>query len=276
VRIFGPLASASVTGDIGITQSRFFKQIDILPLELPGKPAPPPPPAPPANPSIDSPPLRDWKFALKIHTKDPFLIHGNLANGSALVDLTIGGTGKAPTLEGSVRIENFVASLPFSNLNVTNGFVYFTKDDPFVPNLNIQATSTMQDYNINVYIYGTASDPKTVMSSEPPLRQEDIVSLLATGATTSNLNSGTGIAGRAAVLLLQSVYHKVFKSKPPAGADNESFSSRFKVDVGGVDSRTGQQEVSSSFKLSKQLYLVGDVDVGGDLRGTIRYLIRFK
>ena len=276
VRIFGPLATASVTGDIGITQSRFFKQIDILPLELPGKPAPPPPPAPPANPSINTPPLRDWKFALKIHTKDPFRIHGNLANGSALVDLSIGGTGKAPTLEGTVRIENFVASLPFSQLNITNGFVYFTKDNPFVPQLNIQASSTMQDYNINVYIYGTASDPKTVMSSEPPLRQEDIVSLLATGATTSNLNSGTGIAGRAAVLLLQSVYHKVFKSKPPEQSNNESFSSRFKVDVGGVDARTGQQEISSSFKLSKQLYLIGDIDVGGDLRGMIRYLIRFK
>jgi hypothetical protein len=276
VHVLGPLASASVTGDIGITQSRFFKQIEILPLELPGRPAPPPPPAPPSNPSIDTPPLRDWKFAIKIHTKDPFLIHGNLANGAAIVALNIGGTGKTPTLEGTVRIENFVASLPFSQLNVTNGFVYFTKDDPFVPHLNIQATSTMQDYNINVYIYGTASDPKTVMSSEPPLRQEDIVSLLATGATTANLSSGTGIAGRAAVLLLQELYHKVFKSKPAGPADNESFSSRFKVDVGGVDARTGQQEINSSFKLTDQLYLIGDIDVGGDLRGMVRYLIRFK
>jgi hypothetical protein len=274
LRVSGPLAAASVTGDIGITQSRFFKQIEILPLELPGRPAPAPPPAPPSNPSIDTPPLRDWKFAIKIHTKDPFKINGNLANGSALVDLSVGGTGKAPTLEGTVRIENFVASLPFSKLNVTNGFVYFTKDDPFVPHLNIQATSNLQDYEINVYIYGTAQSPKTIMSSEPPLRQEDIVSLLATGATASNLNSGTGLAGRAAVLVVQALYHKIFKAKPPA--DNESFASRFKVDVGGVDPRTGQQEISSSFKLSNQLYLIGDIDAGGDLRGMLRYLLRFK
>jgi hypothetical protein len=112
------------------------------------------------------------------------------------------------------------------------------------------------------------------MSSEPPLRQEDIVSLLATGATTANLNSGTGIAGRAAVLLLQSLYHKVFKTKPQT--DNESFASRFKVNVGGVDARTGQQEISSSFKLTDQLFLIGDIDVGGDLRGMIRFLKRFQ
>ena len=188
--------------------------------------------------------------------------------------MNIGGTGKAPTLEGSVRIENFVASLPFSQLNITNGFVYFTKDDPFVPRLNIQASSTLQDYDINVYIYGTASDPKTVMSSEPPLQQADIISLLATGATTSSLNSGTGLAGRAAVLVLQDLYHKVFKAKPPS--ENQSFTSRFKVDVGGVDPRTGQQDVSSSFKMSDQVYLIAQFDVGGDLRGMVRYLLKFK
>jgi len=188
--------------------------------------------------------------------------------------MNLGGTGKAPTLDGAVRIENFVASLPFSNLTITNGSVYFTKDDPFIPQLNIQATSSLQDYDINVFIYGTAQDPKTVMSSEPPLPQEDIVSLLATGATASDLNSGTGIAGRAAVLVLQQLYHKVFKTKP--STQNESFTNRFKVNVGGVDPRTGQQEITSTLKLTDQLYLIGDIDVGGDLRGMIRYLLRFR
>ena len=274
VRVTGPFAAASVTGDIGITKSRFFKEIEILPLELPGRPAPKPPPLPSTTPSIGVPPFRDWKFALKIHTKDPFIIQGNLANGAALIDLNLGGTGKAPTLDGSVRIENFVASLPFSKLKVTNGFVYFTADDPFIPHLNIQAASTLQDYNINVFIYGTAQDPKSVMSSEPPLPQEDIVSLLATGATTSGLSNGDALAGRAAILLLQGLYHKIFKAKPPA--NNETLVSRFKVDVGGVDPRTGQQEISSRFKLSEGFYLVGDLDVGGDLRGMVRYLLRFK
>ncbi len=274
VTVTGPLASATVAGDIGITQGRFFKQIELLPLGLPGRPAPKAPVATSFNPSINTPPLRDWKFALKIHTEDPFIIHGNLANGEALVDLTAGGTGKTPTLEGNVRIENFVASLPFSKLSITNGLVYFSKDNPFVPQLNIQADSNLQDYQINVLIYGSATDPKTVMSSEPPLPQEDIVSLLATGATTANLTNGNALAGRAAILILQQIYHKVVKARPPA--ENESFASRFKVDVGGVDPRTGQQEISSSYKLSPGFYFVGDLDVGGDIRGQFRYLLRFR
>ncbi len=43
-----------------------------------------------------------------------------------------------------------------------------------------------------------------------------------------------------------------------------------------MDPRTGQQEISSRFKLSDELYLVGDLDVGGDIRGQVRYLLRFK
>jgi len=84
------------------------------------------------------------------------------------------------------------------------------------------------------------------------------------------------MAGRAAVLVAQQLYHKIFKSKPPPESQNESFVSRFKVDVGGVDPRTGQQEVSSRFKLSEGFYLIGDLDVGGDIRGMVRYLLRFK
>ena len=119
-------------------------------------------------------------------------------------------------MDGTVRIENFVASLPFSKLQITNGYVSFSKDNPFIPNLNIQATSTLQDYNINVLIYGTASDPKTVMTSEPPLPQEDIVALLATGATTSSLSNGDALAGRAAILLAARDLPQSFQNEGPA------------------------------------------------------------
>lgn len=273
IRVTGPLAAANVAGIIGITHSKFFREIEILPIELPGRPAPRPPTVA-KSPSIDTPPLRDWTFNIAIKTKDPFAIRGNLANGSAIVDMSLVGNGKTPALDGMVRIENFVASLPFSKLQVTNGYVYFSRDEPFVPKLDIQADSSMRDYNIHAYIYGTADDPKTIFSSEPPLPQEDIIALLATGATSSELGSGDALAGRAAVLLFQRLYRKVFKAKEPS--ENESFLSRVNVDVGGVDPRTGQQEVSTRFRLGENLYLVGDLDVGGNIRGQVKYLLRFR
>ncbi len=274
VKINGPFDAANVTGTIGITKSKFFREVEILPITLPGRPAPRPPQTS-AGFSFPKPPLRDWKFDVVIKTKDPFLIRGNLANGAAEVDLRLIGTGRAPALDGKVQIENFTASLPFSKLKVAYGYVYFSPDDPFVPTLDIRGTSRMRDYNINVSIFGTASEPQTIFTSEPPLPQEEILSLLATGATTQELTGRNDVlAGRAAVLLFQKLYRKVFKSKP--APENESFLSRFNVDIGGVDSRTGKQEASAQFELFENFYLIGDLDVEGRHRGAVKYLLRFR
>jgi autotransporter translocation and assembly factor TamB len=274
LKLGGPLAAATVAGTVAITNSRFFREIDILPIELPGRPAPKPRASQP-NVTFPKPPLRDWKFDVAIKSKDPLLIRGNLANGAVYADLKFGGTGLEPWLEGNATIENFVATLPFSRLTVSRGLVYFTRDDPFNPKLDIQAASELREHNISVYIYGSANDPQTVFSSEPPLPQEDIISLLATGTTTTELASNPDvIAGRAAVLVFQKYYRKIFKRGEPS--EQESFLDRFNLDVGGVDSRTGQQEVSAQFKLGEQFYLIGDLGVEGNVSTRLQYLIRFK
>ncbi|MDP9292724.1 MAG: translocation/assembly module TamB, partial [Verrucomicrobiota bacterium] len=274
IKIAGPLNAAAVTGTLGLTKSRFFREVEILPLELPGRPAPKPPESAPGF-SFEKPPLRDWTFDLAIKTKDPFVVRGNLTNGAVEVDLKLIGTGLSPTLDGTVRIEKFTASLPFSSLEINYGYVYFTPDNPFIPVLDIQGTSALRDYNINVYINGEASEPTTVFTSEPPLPQEEIIALLATGTTTAELTGNADVlAGRASVLLFQKFYRKIFKRKEPS--ENQSVTNRFQFDIGGVDPRTGKQEVSTRFKLSDNLYLIGDLDVQGEVRGQVKYLLRFR
>ncbi len=276
VRVIGPFNAASVTGEVGVTRSRFFREIEILPIQLPGRPAPKPPETSPGI-AFPNPPLRDWSFNVKIKTKDAFLVRGNLANGQVSLDLALVGNGRSPALEGTVTIQNFVASLPFSKLEVNDSYVYFSQDDPFVPKLDIHGSSTMRDNDIKVYIYGTPADPQTVFTSEPPLPQEDIIALLATGTTASELTGGGDVlAGRALVLATQRLSRMIFKKKAPPAEEKESFLSRFNVDVGGVDPRTGQQEVSTSFKAAERFYLIGDLDVQGNVRGQVKYLLRFR
>jgi autotransporter translocation and assembly factor TamB len=279
LKLEGPLNAAAATGTIFVTNSRFFREIDILPIHLPGRPKPKPQPKSVAGPktiSFEKPPLRDWKFDIAIKTRpgDPFKIRGNLARGGAFIDLKFGGTGLQPWLDGTVRVEDFVASLPFSKLSVTRGFIYFKPDAPFEPQLDLQAESTLRDYHVNAYIYGGADDPQVSLTSEPPLPQQDIVSLLATGTTTSELGQADALAGRAAVLVFQQLYRKVFKKRDPA--EEQGLMERFDFDMGAVDNRTGRQEISARFKLGENYYLVGDVDVSGDFTGRLKYLLRFR
>jgi TamB, inner membrane protein subunit of TAM complex len=274
VTVTGPFATATVSGNVAMTNSHILKNIDLIPIGLPGRPAPEPPSERPQI-SFPDPPLRDWKFDVAIKTKDPVLIRGNLATGGAIADIKLTGTGLHPELQGTVRLENVEATLPFSRLEVSQGFLYFDPSDSMNPRLELHGTSVIRDYTVRVYVYGTMLAPEAIFTSEPPLAQEEIISLIATGATRQELSGrGNVLAGRAAMLLVQQLYRKIFKKGEPTQS-NELFN-RLDLDVGAVDPRTGRQQVSARFKISDQFVLVGDVGVGGDYRGMLKYLIRFR
>ncbi len=282
VRVTGPLPTAAVTGRVGITQSRFLKDIDIVPINLPGRPAPAPPAAAesagPQTISIDAPPIRDWTFDLRIVTDDPFLVRGNLANGQALVDLTLRGTGAKPLLAGAVNVENLTATLPFSRLEITDGNIQFTPDQPLNPVLDLRGVSTIRDRIVTVYITGRAREPKTQFTSEPPLPQEQIVSLLATGSTTEELTGNSqALAGKATILVLQDLYRRNFKPKGRANPNPQpTLADKIDLDVGNVDARTGRQQVSGRYKVTDRVQVIADLGIEGDLRGRVKYLVRFR
>ena len=274
VGITGPFAAATVSGNVALTDSKFLKNIDLIPIGLPGRPAPQAPAQRPEFFSLPSPPLRDWKFDVAIKTKDPVLIRGNLATGEATTDLKLTGTGLRPALQGVVQMEDVEATLPFSRLNVTRGFLTFTPDDPMNPRIDLQGRSVIRDYTVRVYVYGTLLSPEAIFTSEPPLAQEEIISLIATGATRRELSTGNVLAGRAAMLLVQQLYRKIVKKGEPT--ESNTVFNKLDLDLGTVDPRTGQQQATVRFKVNDNIVLTGDVGVHGDFRGKVKYLIRFR
>ena len=274
VRVTGPFAAATVSGNVALTNSRFLKNIDLIPIGLPGRPAPQPPTERPEFFSLPGPPFRDWKFDVAIKTKDPVLIRGNLATGEATTDLKLTGTGLKPGLQGMVHMEDVEATLPFSRLNVSQGSLTFNPKDSTNPTINLQGTSVIRDYTVRVYVYGTLLSPQAIFTSEPPLPQEEIISLIATGTTRRELSTGNVLAGRAAMLLVQQLYRKVVKKGEPT--DSNTVFNKLDLDLGTVDPRTGQQQATVRFKITDQLVLTGDVGVRGDFRGKLKYLIRFR
>ena len=273
VKITGPFAAATVSGNVAMTNSHFLKNIDLIPIGLPGRPAPQPPSERPEF-SLPTPPLRDWKFDVAIKTKDPVLIHGNLATGGATGDLKLTGTGLRPELQGEVRMQNVEATLPFSRLEVSRGSLTFDPSDSMNPRIDLEGTSVIRDYTVRVYVYGTLLSPEAIFTSEPPLAQEEIISLISTGATRQELSSSNVLAGRAAMLLVQQLYRKIVKKGEPTES-NTAFN-RLDLDLGTVDPRTGQQQATVRFKIDDHLVLTGDVGLRGDFRGKLKYLIRFR
>jgi autotransporter translocation and assembly factor TamB len=274
--IRGPLSAGEVNGTVGITNSRFFKDIDVLPLNLPGRPPPQPPAGAPPPVSVTTPPFNAWKFNVAIRTDDPFLVQSNLARGQIGINLQAGGTGASPSVTGNVIVKRLVASLPFSKMEIDNGRVDFVQGANILdPTLSIIGRSTVRDYEVTLRIFGNVSKPTVLLDSAPPLAQGDILVLLATGATTSEFAQDPSlIAGRATFIVLQQIFGKFFPSTNRADETREPFIDRFSVNV--IPGRkAGDQEISTSFRLTKNWEILGDFG-SGSYQGRLKYLVRFR
>jgi hypothetical protein len=274
--IRGPLSSGEVSGTVGITDSRFFKDIDILPLNLPGRPPPSAPAAAMPKIAVDTPPFKDWKFNIAIRTDDAFLIQSNLARGRVTINLQAGGTGAAPSLTGFVRVDRLTVSLPFSRMEINDGSINFVQGANILdPTLNIIGRSTVSDYDVRARIFGNVSNPTVLLDSSPPLAQGDILVLLATGSTTSQFAQDPSLlAGRASFIVLQQIYRKFFPTTNHADQNKEPFIDRFSVNI-LPGSKAGEQNIVSSFKLTKNWQVIGDFGTSSyQLR--LKYLIRFR
>ena len=273
--IRGPVSAGEVTGNVGLTNSKFFKDIDLLPLNLPGRPPPQPPSAPPAV-GVDTPPLKDWKFDIKIKTDDAFLVQSNLARGRVVVDLQLGGTGAKPILQGTTVVQHLVVSLPFARMQIDNGYITFDPGaNPLDPTLNIVGRARTRDYDIRARIFGKLSSNTVLLDSTPPLEQGDILVLLATGSVPSELGKDPKLlAGRATFIVIEQLLGKFFPRTNRA-EDTEPFIDRFDVQI-LPGRKVGDQSISTSFKLTDTWQIIGDIGSGGDYRGRLRYLLRFR
>jgi hypothetical protein len=215
LRLRGPWEAASISGGIETVDSIFYRDIELLPLGTPfttPSAADLPKLDAPSNPTASFPePFRNWSLDLTVSANDPLLIRGNFAKGDIRGRMKVRGTIGKPAPDGTFTVRDFRASLPFSTLSVRSGTATFTPDTGFDPILEIRGTAEPRPYRVTLYVYGRASDPKLVLTSNPPLPENEIMTLLATGTTTSGLEDPQAASSRALQLLVEELRRGRFR-----------------------------------------------------------------
>lgn len=104
--------------------------------------------------------------------------------------LQIKGPPQNPILLGSIK------TLPQAQLffrdkvfDIQSGQVKFSDPTEINPELYFTARSTVEKYEVNLMLQGNAKNPQLSLSSQPPLEQQEIISLLALGVTTQTLDN---------------------------------------------------------------------------------------
>ncbi len=176
----GDSTGGSVRGSIGLVDGRFFKSLELRPLLFPN-PYQETPGRIPVPVRVSMAPFAAWTLDLRLHDATPFLIGGGLATGRIIPDLYLQGTLGEPLLLGTITVDNVQANLPFASLLINHGRIHFTRADPFMPILDIEAVSDVQGFDVRALAYGPLSERRLILTSDPPLSPDQIVLLLTTG-----------------------------------------------------------------------------------------------
>ncbi|MGZ3774678.1 MAG: translocation/assembly module TamB domain-containing protein [Pseudobdellovibrionaceae bacterium] len=127
---------------------------------------------------------------LQIMLDKNILVKNSLLDGSVSGHLQVKGPPGNPILLGKINTEK-KSKLIFKDkiFEIQNGVIDFNDPNEVNPNLYITAQSRINNYDITLLAQGPSKNVGIRLTSVPPLPEQDIISLIALGMTTSNLNS---------------------------------------------------------------------------------------
>jgi translocation and assembly module TamB len=99
------------------------------------------------------------------------------------VDLRLRGTMASPSLLGRVSITEGSGIIAGTRYELQRGDIYFTNPVRIQPNIDLNATARVEDYDITLGLHGTPDKMAVSYRSDPPLPEADVVALLALGRT---------------------------------------------------------------------------------------------
>jgi translocation and assembly module TamB len=141
-----------------------------------------------------SPFMRNLTFDISAHTSPGARIEWTGAQVEIDSDLHLRGTWDRPILLGHIHLLGGEMSFRGNTFTLTRGDVNFANPFQLDPELNIEATSTISQYQVTINFSGRASKLSLSYRSDPPLPDSDIIALLAVGSTgqESALRSSAG------------------------------------------------------------------------------------
>lgn len=128
---------------------------------------------------------------LNVNMNDGIRIKNSTVDGRAKGNLRVQGPPTNPSVIGTVN------TVPPTNaiyrdkvFEVLTGNVNFNNPLEMNPELYISARSRIKEYDVNLLVQGTGKVPIFRLTSQPPLPEQDIISLLALGITNTKLDQG--------------------------------------------------------------------------------------
>ncbi len=136
--------------------------------------------------------LRNLQFDIEAASTPDSRMEWPGAHLEAEASLRVRGTAEHPILLGHIHVVSGELFFHDSKYRVARGDLNFANPFRLDPVISVEATTTIQQYEITLNFSGQASKMSLSYRSDPPLPPNDIVTLLAMGQTSSEVATRTG------------------------------------------------------------------------------------
>jgi translocation and assembly module TamB len=180
IKLAGTPESNSLSGTVTVEQISYASQTDLgsmLSLAAP----------PVDTPSTPSPLLENMRLDIRVRSSSALAVQSSVAQNVQLTsDLRIRGTAAHPGVLGRVQITEGKLLFFGSTYTVNNGTIAFYNPVRIEPILDLSLETTAQGVDVVLKVTGPIDNMKLSYTSDPPLQFQEIVNLLATGATPTS------------------------------------------------------------------------------------------
>jgi translocation and assembly module TamB len=138
---------------------------------------------PVSAPSTTSPFLRNLQFDIQADLAPNARFEWTSARFQSEASMRVRGTWEHPILLGHLRLLNGEMQFRGNRYQLSRGDVNFANPFRLDPVINLEAATTIRQYEVTVNFTGPASHLTLSYRSDPPLPSSDIIALLALGQT---------------------------------------------------------------------------------------------
>jgi len=129
-------------------------------------------------------PLYNVKLDVAVRTAPELQMKTTVARLSGDADLRLRGSIARPSVLGRADILEGDATFNGIKFRLERGDITFANPVAIEPQVNLQATTHVRNYDLDVTVTGTPDRLNVNYRSEPPLPKSDIIALLALGRTS--------------------------------------------------------------------------------------------
>jgi translocation and assembly module TamB len=145
-----------------------------------------------SGPTTDSPFLRNLQFDIEAASSPDARMEWPGAELEADANLRVRGTWEHPIILGHIHLLSGDLYFAGNRYRVARGDINFANPFRLDPVVNVEATTTVQQYEITLNFNGPSSKLALAYRSDPPLPSNDIVALLTKGQPSAEGTARSG------------------------------------------------------------------------------------